>query len=355
MVTKPDRRCADGDSKLHEKPHKSRRKLKLRKDIDDHYWPLCKEGKAHSPSQFTLTTFACGDLLRQVGEMVHHLKKELGMPFKCKCCRDKENSADGAPLPQVKSEDGAVEIKNETSVENLTQPEEVLAEGIADKGSKSPEVSTEVEVKVEEDSKPVTGPETREETSKPVSNPEVATGEQPNIVKPAEAMEVDEKLERLDEKLKELVEANNKTVEEAPGGELCAVCTESFKERDKLNVGLHLIKHFKDELQGEKNLTEVKREDREGVSYQCRHCDHAPFTPVSAAMIHVGFEHNEFDRYILLKVLRPRGLTGQGGQGGPRPSKFLEQQKEVRFLRIKGCVIFLRFPGTTARSLTWHT
>ena len=240
------------------------------------------------------------------------------MPFKCKCCRDKENSTDGAPLPEVKSEDGAVEIKNETSVENLTQPEEDLAEGIA--GSKRPEASTEVEVKVEDDLEPVTGPEAREETSKPVSNPEVATGEQPIIVKPAEAMGVDEKLLRLEKALKPLVEASNKTVEEeAPGAEHCAVCTESFKERDKWNVGLHLIKHFKDELQGEKNLREVKREDREGVSYQCRHCDHPPFTPVSAAMIHVGFEHNQFDRYILLlKVFKTKGVD----RGGFGPQNF---------------------------------
>ena len=51
---------------VHQKPYKSRRKLKLRKDIDDHYWPMCKDTVAHKPSNFTLTTFVCGDMLKEV-------------------------------------------------------------------------------------------------------------------------------------------------------------------------------------------------------------------------------------------------------------------------------------------------
>ena len=57
---------ADDNGVTNQKPYKSRRKLKLRKDIDDHYWPLCKDMKAHTPSKFTLTTYVCGDALKVV-------------------------------------------------------------------------------------------------------------------------------------------------------------------------------------------------------------------------------------------------------------------------------------------------
>ena len=61
------------------KPYKSRRK-QLRKDIDDHYWPFCKQGVPHDPAHFVLTTFVCGDILAALDLQVHEVKRRLGLP-----------------------------------------------------------------------------------------------------------------------------------------------------------------------------------------------------------------------------------------------------------------------------------
>ena len=69
-------------------PHRSRRK-QIRDDIDDHFWPYCKNNVPHNPSKFSLTQIICGDICKNILRKMHEVKKRLGMQPKCRCCQPK--------------------------------------------------------------------------------------------------------------------------------------------------------------------------------------------------------------------------------------------------------------------------
>ena len=68
----------------------------------------------------------------------------------------------------------------------------------------------------------------------------------------------------------------------------CPICPESPNFDDHWKFGLHMMPHFEKEL-GECIVR--------GPVYKCRKCESFQSDQRPAAMLHVGFEHGEFDRY----------------------------------------------------------
>ena len=70
--------------------YKSRRKIS-RQNYDQHFWPFCKEnGNVHQPEKLILTQVICGDVLKDMYDRVHKLKKKMNMKLDCNCCKKAE-------------------------------------------------------------------------------------------------------------------------------------------------------------------------------------------------------------------------------------------------------------------------
>ena len=68
----------------------------------------------------------------------------------------------------------------------------------------------------------------------------------------------------------------------------CPVCPEAQNVEDDWKFGLHMAKHFEKEL--------VEHIEINAAVNRCRKCDNFKTDNLTAAMLHVGFEHGEFDR-----------------------------------------------------------
>ena len=67
--------------------YKSKKRL-IRSDLDTHYWPFCKiHGKEHVPERFLLTQIICADILKELANDVHDIKRKLGLKMDCYCCK----------------------------------------------------------------------------------------------------------------------------------------------------------------------------------------------------------------------------------------------------------------------------
>ena len=70
--------------------YKSRKRVSGQ-NFDSHFWPFCKEkGNLHQPEKLILTQVICGDVLKDMYDRVHSLKKTLNMKLDCLCCKKAE-------------------------------------------------------------------------------------------------------------------------------------------------------------------------------------------------------------------------------------------------------------------------
>ena len=84
--------------------------------MDTHYWPFCKRhGKEHVPERFLLTQIICADILKELANDVHDIKRKLGLKLDCLCCKTETTPTKNKKNGQVNKNDAIKEI---SAVEN---------------------------------------------------------------------------------------------------------------------------------------------------------------------------------------------------------------------------------------------
>ena len=112
--------------------YKSRKRL-IRNDLDSHFWPFCKgQGKEHTPERMILTQIICGNILQEMSDKVHDLKKRMGMKRDCQCCKPpspvKEAKKDAIEKSKAK---GSV-VKSEKKAISHPEPKSSFVEQLTE-------------------------------------------------------------------------------------------------------------------------------------------------------------------------------------------------------------------------------
>ena len=71
------------------KPYRTH-KSRDNKNLDKNLWPLCLERKSHQLEELLLTHMSPGRIPMEIVEEIHSLRKILGMPSNCNCCKKAE-------------------------------------------------------------------------------------------------------------------------------------------------------------------------------------------------------------------------------------------------------------------------